>query len=692
MAFQITDNKVSQRLVKLLVDEPTTFVYCLDMRTQRFVYASRAAKRLMGRKPDELCAPDAPLASEFLAEPDGEHAGEQTHGRVLRIRHEDGKSRWLQTREVVLETDAFGRVTLLLGFGRDVTRRREDASDLGLHKYLLRTLNRIVEQFSVLPGDEDVTTSISDALKVLGPIVGAARCQLCCIHDRNQLPVKLSVTHEFCLASLPPMRKSMQHLPVNLFPWFFEQITAGKEVFLDEQRRLPRSDRVMSALLAGASADSYVAIPLVDGAEVWGYMGLAPSNDDSKVWDDDVLSLLKLAGQVFVNRIMYRDVTHALIESELKWRQTADAAFDLVLILNKESTVVDASSQREDIDETSFIGANVFQLIDTSSYRKLRTAIDNALRATSIADGAQDIEVEAPGPNAGLIWYRVRVSPRLRGDQVLGVNLFGTVIQEQKESAARISELSRELEQASRLSVLGQMATEIAHELNQPLQVIASYTEGLRLKLKALGLDEELLDVTDRVISAAGDAAQTVKNIREFVHHRIVEVNFVSIEEVVQSTLLLAEPIIREHDVVVQTDVEPSLPDVLINPAQINHVLLNLIINGIEAAVGEVLMQQIAIRIKCWLDEDSNRVKVSVTDNGPGVPKQQRESIFKRYVTTKKNGLGVGLASSRDVIQRYGGQLIIEDMLPTGRRGARFVFSLPLAGSVEAIESDTVDR
>ena len=158
MAFQITDNKVSQRLVKLLVDEPTTFVYCLDMRTQRFVYASRAAKRLMGRKPDELCAPDAPLASEFLAEPDGEHAGEQTHGRVLRIRHEDGKSRWLQTREVVLETDAFGRVTLLLGFGRDVTRRREDASDLGLHKYLLRTLNRICLLYTS-PSPRDATLS-----------------------------------------------------------------------------------------------------------------------------------------------------------------------------------------------------------------------------------------------------------------------------------------------------------------------------------------------------------------------------------------------------------------------------------------------------------------------------------------------------------------------------------------------------
>lgn len=686
MAFELTDGRVSSRLISLLVDEPTTFVYCIDMRTKRFVYASRAARRLLGRGPDELCAQDAPPVSEFLVEPNEDGSGEATMGRVLRVRHKDGTLNWLQTREVALETDALGRVTLMLGFGRDVTSRREAARDFGLHKYLLRTLNRLVQQFSVLPVDEDITTSVAEGLAIVAPIVGATRCHLCRIHDRDRLPIKFSVTHEYHAAGLDPVADKFQHIPVNLFPWFFDQIDNGTPVFLGSGREVPESDRRLSLMLTGTSGENFVAFPLVEGGETWGYIGLVPESKDSKIWDDDVIGLLRLVGQVLVNRIKYNEANRELIASEVRWRQTADAAFDLVLLLDPESNVIDASSQRLDLGDSRFLGVHISAIVDSASFRKLRNAISHALSHSDPAEAARDVEIEAPGPSGTLVWYRARVAPRVHGGVVTGVSVFATIIHDQKRAAARIGELNRELEHASRLSVLGQMATEIAHELNQPLQVIASYAEGLRLKL-AGHPDPDLAHVTDQVVAAADDAAQTVKNIREFVHHRVVEVRFVSVDDLVRSTLALADPFIRERDVVVVKAVEAQLPAVLVNPAQINHVLLNLIINGIDAAAGEVLLEQIRIQIDCRMDEEADRVQVTVTDNGPGVPADKREAIFRRYVTTKKTGLGVGLASSRDVIQRYGGTLILLDT--PGQIGASFQFTLPLAGNVDSIESDT---
>ncbi|MFK7818149.1 MAG: PAS domain-containing protein, partial [Planctomycetaceae bacterium] len=125
MTFEISDPRATSRLINLLLADPRTFIYCVDIRTQRFVYASRGARRVFGRSPEELCAPDAPQASEFLTEPsEGDDGAEATMGRVLRVRHKDGSLRWLQAREVVYETDSLGRVTLMLGLCQDVTDGR----------------------------------------------------------------------------------------------------------------------------------------------------------------------------------------------------------------------------------------------------------------------------------------------------------------------------------------------------------------------------------------------------------------------------------------------------------------------------------------------------------------------------------------------------------------------------------------
>jgi signal transduction histidine kinase len=657
------------------------------MRTERFVYASSGAQHVFGRSPEELCALDAPKASEFLSEFDGEEAEDATFGRAIRVRHKDGTVKWLQTKEVVLKTDSMGQVTQMLGVCQDVTAGRTIKRDHGLHKHLIRSLNRIVRSFSVLPAAEDITDSVNDGLRRLGPILGATRCHLCRFHGQELLPIRATMTHEYWAPGLAPLHEAFSHLPTNLFPSFFERINDRSAVFLGTGEQLPDSDSLLRKLLSQAGATNYLALPLVDGAKCWGYFGLVAEDEDSKVWDADVVELLRLVGQVFVNRISYADSVRERITAEMRWRRTADSSFDLILILDMNSRVIDVTSHIEELDVTRFLGEHVSVVTKGPSFRRLKNTISQVIAEEDFDGSPRDVEIEAIGPDGDIVWYRARVSLRVKAGKIEGVNLFATIIHEQKEAAQRVTELNREFEQASRLSILGQMATEIAHELNQPLQVIASYSEGLCMRLKTLG-HEELADVTGQIVQASADAAQTVRSVREFVsNRRVVEVESVEISDIVSGTMALADSIIRENGVLVETNVPDDLPAVRVNPAQFNHVLLNLIVNGIEAAM-ERVSHEIQIRIDCLYHEAEKEVAITVSDNGPGVPPAKREAIFRRYVTTKRTGLGVGLASSRDVVQRYGGQLSLLEDNPD-EPGARFRFTIPLAAECNAIDSQT---
>ncbi len=678
MATEITDPGIRKRVVDLLLDEPSAFVYIVNMSTQRFVFVSSSASRLLGYSCEELCSEDAPLVSDFLISPEGEKGGEATIGRMLTVRHCDGTTRYLESREVVVGSDGAGGI-LLLGYGRDVTRPRETASVLGLHKYLLRTLNRIVQRFSQQSAIDDVAGSVTDAMGLLGPIVGASQCHLCRIDDRDRLPIKISMVHEWFSPGGKSAAMGFQYLPVNLFPWFFQQLEDREVLYLSQRSSIPQSDRVLAALLTARGIHKYLVLPLVTDNQTWGYLGLVP-DEAAMAWDDDIVALLRLAGQVFVNRLSYYDASNQIVLSEQRWRQTADAAYDVVLFLDTESVIIEAGAKRSDLSYDAYTGSSIYNVVAPNSYREVRTAITAALEASDPAEGARELEIQAIGRGGDLIWYRARIGPQIRNDQVVGVTVFCTVIQDQKEATAAINELKKDLEHASRLSVLGQMATEIAHELNQPLQVIASYAQGLRLRIARQQEGDELLDVLDHIGAAADDAAQTIKNIREFVRQRGVDVQLCSMSDIIDSTRVLVEPVVREFNAHVSVNVEADLPEIVANPAQINHVLMNLIINGIEAAAESVLLDHIEIHVDCRQSDCGTRIEVTVSDNGPGVPPDKREAIFNRYVTTKKTGLGVGLASSRDVIQRYGGRLALLE--PNSGRpggGARFQFTLPLA-------------
>ncbi len=235
-------------------------------------------------------------------------------------------------------------------------------------------------------------------------------------------------------------------------------------------------------------------------------------------------------------------------------------------------------------------------------------------------------------------------------------------------------EMAREqqrLAQVSRVNSMGELASGIAHELNQPLSAILNYAEASSLAVRAGKLHpEQILEDLDCISSAAERGGIIVRRLRSFVANRSIGRSPQNVNKLVTEAIsLLAHDIERLH---IRTRMEfaDSLPAVLADPIQIEQVVVNLVRNAIEAMQNSDA-KQLVIRSSL---HGSKEVDVSICDSGCGLGAISTETIFGHFYTTKPDGLGVGLAISQSIIEAHGGDLTAER---NAERGMTFGFRLP---------------
>jgi two-component system sensor kinase FixL len=244
---------------------------------------------------------------------------------------------------------------------------------------------------------------------------------------------------------------------------------------------------------------------------------------------------------------------------------------------------------------------------------------------------------------------------------------------EQLASERTLREASDQLTHVGRLTTLGEMASAIAHEINQPLTAISAHAQACRRILDSGASDDELVrDAFKQISEQALRAGEVVKMIRAFVRKRESEKELADIEAVLVTVLKLAEIDTRAAGVKVTANIEDDLPQVLIDSVQIQQVCLNLIRNAIDA-IQEIPDGEHRITIACGFG--NKRIKVSVDDTGTGVPEEFRDQLFNPFFTTKDAGMGMGLSISHSIIAAHGGQLVYET---NDSGGSRFSFGLPI--------------
>ena len=244
---------------------------------------------------------------------------------------------------------------------------------------------------------------------------------------------------------------------------------------------------------------------------------------------------------------------------------------------------------------------------------------------------------------------------------------------ERQAQERRVQELQAELVHVSRLTAMGEMASSQAHELNQPLSAIASYMKG---SVTVLAEPSPDLDVLRGALDRAGDqalrAGDIIKRLREFVAKGETEHTLEDPATIMEEASALALVGVKDRDIRVELALARDVGRVIVDKIQIQQVALNLIRNAIDA-MADSPRRLLEIRVQA---DGSHGVRVSVADSGPGLSSEVRSRLFTPFVTTKSNGLGVGLPISRTIIEAHGGRIWADDN-PGG--GAIFSFTLPRA-------------
>jgi two-component system sensor histidine kinase DctS len=242
----------------------------------------------------------------------------------------------------------------------------------------------------------------------------------------------------------------------------------------------------------------------------------------------------------------------------------------------------------------------------------------------------------------------------------------------------RVEELNRKqeekLQESARLATMGEMSSMLAHELNQPLAAISSYTAGaLNMLARADGAAEAglLRRALEQARQQAQRAGQIIKSVHEFVKKREPERQQVTIGSVVEGVRALVELQARQAYVSVRLHIPRDLPPVLADRVMLEQVLLNLTRNGIEA-MQDVAPERRVLRIEARAA--AGQVAMSVIDNGHGIAPEVAERLFSPFFSTKAEGMGMGLSICRTAIEFHGGTLTHADN-PGG--GTVFTFTLP---------------
>ena len=238
-----------------------------------------------------------------------------------------------------------------------------------------------------------------------------------------------------------------------------------------------------------------------------------------------------------------------------------------------------------------------------------------------------------------------------------------------------------ELAHAGRLVTMGQMTSELAHELNQPLCTINNYASAL-CELVHTASKEEMAEWLQRIGVQVNRALAIMRRISDFGRKRETNFEQIDVNETIQNLISL---IVNDRAIMrsgaaqasLLTDLTPQRPVAHADRVQIEQVLINLIRNGLEAAMSANRRPEVTVGTSC----DGESVQVAVSDNGSGISPQWEEQLFQPFVTDKPQGLGLGLSISRNIVEGHKGRMWVER---NNQGGAVFKFTLPLRSSDEA--------
>jgi hypothetical protein len=262
--------------------------------------------------------------------------------------------------------------------------------------------------------------------------------------------------------------------------------------------------------------------------------------------------------------------------------------------------------------------------------------------------------------------------------------LIATDITARVRAEMQSAQQAQRAQVTSRLMTMGEMASSVAHELNQPLTAITNYCNGMvsRVKADAIAKDD-LLVALEKTARQAQRAGQIIHRIRAFVKRSEPQRQPSSAAEIVEDAVELAGMELRRRNVAIQSYVAQRLPMLMVDPILIEQVVLNLLKNAAEAidnADMPASRRHIELRVLArHMPDEGGSIEFSVTDKGPGLADEVIARLYEAFFSTKPDGLGIGLSLCRSIVESHRGRIRAENLYNgPAVAGCRFSFTLPV--------------
>ena len=400
------------------------------------------------------------------------------------------------------------------------------------------------------------------------------------------------------------------------------------------------------------------------------YIGVGQDITDRKQAEDEIRRLNAELEQ----RVLAR--TTELRESEALFRTMFEVAPIGVVTVDAAGLIVHANPAFQ-----RMLGYDASDLRDRSVF-DLTVADDRArtMHAYALLSRGRHATVQLDKRyvhrEGTVVWVHEAVASirNAQGDFAYALGMVDDV-SERKRAEDRAREHSEQLAHVLRVSTMGEMAAQLAHEINQPLGAIVNYANGITMRLRERGIEAgEVGAAVTHIASEGHRAAEIIRRMRDFIRRGEVRREWADPNDVVREAAHLVEPDARRHAIPLRLVLASGLPLVEMDRIQIIQVALNLLRNGIEAMAdnpaedNELLIQTAAA--------PGAGIEISVRDTGGGIAETATERVFDPFFTTKVTGLGMGLSISRSIVEAHGGRLWAE---ANAARGTTFTFFIPRA-------------
>jgi signal transduction histidine kinase len=542
-----------------------------------------------------------------------------------------------------------------------------------------RRFEQLVTKVSAIligAGDEDIDQAIESVLSQIGESLGVQRVIVWEIRKGEE-------GEEFHLLNswtAPGFAVPPRVLKQADFPWAARRVRRGESVQFSDLGELPEEAATDRRSWETLGARSHLTIPLRVSKETMGALSLGVLREQQD-WSRVPMDRLQMVVDSVASALARKAVRQELRLSEGLLASTMDSFHDQIAVIDRQGTILRVNRAWQEWvrppaplpEVISGVGLDYLGACRDAAAAGDASAARTLAGIEEVLQGERPVfEMEYPceGPT-GSRWFRLHVVPLQTAEG--GLVISYTDVTKRREMEVSLRQLREQTVHLSRALAMGEIAGALAHELNQPLTAILSNAQAARRFLeKETPEMGELSEILADIIADERRAAEVIRRNRSLLKKVAAEPEGLSVTELVAEALALIHDEALFRGVEVEFHPAGDLPPVRVDRVQIQQVLLNLVMNGLEA------MQDVSgarLLVQASLSGPAT-VEVSVRDGGTGLGDRSVEDLFLPFFSTKSDGLGLGLSISRSIVEAHDGRLWATQ---NDDRGLTLHFTVPVA-------------